>query len=382
MMNENTVKSGRENLFLRSRPVLEMAGRHIGEGHPVFVVFEAGPTLDGLDSAKNLVRLAAEAGADAIKFQIFEPDRTLTDKNQLFSYDVLVDRNTGRTETVSEPLYDIYCRRYLSRDHWREVKASSNQSGFAFFATADSFEDVDFLVEIGCVSIKIASCDINHFPLIRYACREEICLQLDTGNATLGEIEKALDVMLHEGKDNVIVHLCPSGYPARLESIHLKSIPTMKQMFNCPVGFSDHSPGWDMDIAAVALGANLVEKTITTDRTIRSPEHMISLEPREMSRFIDTVRDIETALGETRKRLHPQNLSDRTALRRSVYLIENVEKGMRLGDAEVDFMMPGYGIQPDRYEELSDARFTADLPAGKRLEYADLFILAEGKSTK
>jgi sialic acid synthase SpsE len=368
------------SFFLQPKSQVQLAGKIIGDGNPVFVVFEAGPTHSGLESAKRLIELAAEAGADAIKFQIFEPEKTLQDKKQHFSYEVLVDSDTGETKTISEPLYDIYIRRSLSRDEWREVKAYSDELGLTFFATADSFDYVNFLIDIGCVSIKIASCDVNHYPLIRAASKQGVCLQLDTGNATIGEIEKALDIMLTESKDNFIIHLCPSGYPARLESINLRSIPTMKQMFGCPIAFSDHSPGWDMDIAAVALGANLVEKTITTDRTIRSPEHIISLEPEEMKAFIKAIRDLEIALGESRKRLHPNKIAERNALRRSVHLAESVKKGTRLRDAKVEFMIPGYGIQPERYEELLDAKFADDLTVGKRLGYSDLIIKEEQSS--
>jgi sialic acid synthase SpsE len=348
--------------------------REIGEGRPCFIVFEAGPTHNGLESAKHLVELAAEAGADAVKFQIFDPDKTIVDKTQLFSYEVLVDKESGRRETVSEPLYDIYVRRSMSKEHWRELKAHCDALGLAFFATADTREDVDFLMELGCPTIKISSCDINHFPLIRYAARQGVCLQLDTGSATLGEMEQAVEVLLAEGCNNFLIHLCPSGYPARLESINLNMIPTMQRMFGCPIAFSDHTPGRDMDMAALALGAKLLEKTITTDRSIRSVEHIMSLEPGEMHAFIQAVRDVETALGEERKRLHPQQRKDRVAVKRSVHLREAVKEGQRLGDVDVDFLMPGHGIQPDRYEELLDAAFSRDMSAGTRLSLNDLLL--------
>jgi sialic acid synthase SpsE len=221
--------------------------RKIGDGEPCFITFEAGPTHHGLESAKRLVTLAAEAGGDAVKFQVFDPDRLVADRNLPFSYDVLLDRETGRTETVTEALYDILCRRCLSEDEWRELKRHSDSLGLAFFATVGFEKDIELLADLGCHSIKIASADVNHFPLIRKAARTGMCLQLDTGNATLGEIESAVDVIRDEGNENIIIHQCPSGYPARLESINLNIISSLKRLFPYPIAFSDHTPGWDMD---------------------------------------------------------------------------------------------------------------------------------------
>jgi N,N'-diacetyllegionaminate synthase len=344
----------------------------VGDGHPCFITFEAGPTHNGLDSAKRLVSLAARAGANAVKFQIFDPDMLVADRKQPFSYEVLVDRSSGRTETVTERLYDILCRRAMQPSEWRQLKAHSDASGLAFFATVGFESDIDLLVQLGCHSIKIASADVNHLPLIRRAARTGMCLQLDTGNATLGEIEAAVDVIRGEGNENIVIHQCPSGYPARLESINLNVIHTLKQMFPYAIAYSDHTPGWDMDIAAVAIGANLVEKTITEDRMTRSVEHIMSLEPPEMSAFVRAIRDLETAMGSRRRVLHPEELKKREAIRRSLYLTAPAKKGTRLRDAQFEFRRPGHGIAPDRYEELLDCEIIKDLPAGHRLARDEL----------
>lgn len=351
---------------------ITFGNRTIGDGHPCFITYEAGPTHDSLCSAKHLVTLAAEAGANAIKFQIFDPDRLVADKKMPFSYDILVDRETGATETVEEPLYDILCRRCLTSDEWRELKRFSDSLGLAFFSTVGFPEDIQLLEELNCHSIKIASADINHFPLIRMAARTGACVQLDTGNATLGEVEAAVDVIRSEGNENIIIHQCPSGYPARLSSINLNIIPTLKRLFSYPIAFSDHTPGWEMDIAAVALGANLLEKTITTDRTIRSVEHIFSLEPTEMPTFIRIIRDVEIALGSTRRIMHKEERIKQMSIRRSVYLKSGVRAGQKLSDADVDFRRPGFGISPDMYEKLLETSFVQDLPAGNMLQMGDL----------
>ena len=352
--------------------MVQFGSRDVGGGAPCFITYEAGPTHNGLESAKELVSLAAAAGADAVKFQILDPDRLVADRKMPFSYSVLIDRDTGQTEEVSEPLYDILCRRCLEHDEWRALKAHSDQQGLAFFATVGFEDEIDLLDELGCDSVKIASADVNHFPLIRRAAQTGMCLQLDTGNATIGEIEAAVDVIRSEGNENIIIHQCPSGYPAHLESINLRIIQTLKTLFPYPVAYSDHTPGWEMDIAAVAMGANLVEKTITKDRTTRSIEHIFSLEPDDMTAFVKTIRDVETAIGRPRRLMHPEEIAKRMNIRRSTYLAADAKAGDRLSDAKVEFRRPGFGIGPDQYETFADRKLRHDLPAGHQLTLEDL----------
>jgi N,N'-diacetyllegionaminate synthase len=369
----NLCNTGTSNVALSElNGTVPLAGKLVGQGQPCFIVYEAGPTHDSLESAKRLVKMAAEAKADAVKFQLVDPDRLVADRQQPFSYDILVDRESGRTETITEPLYDILCRRVLTLDEWSNLKAYSDSLGLAFFVTVNFSEDLEFVRTMSCDSLKIASADVTHLPLIREAARTGVCIQLDTGNSTLGEIETAVDVILNEGNGNVIIHQCPSGYPARLESINLKIIPTLRQMFRCPVAFSDHSPGWEMDVAAVAIGADLVEKTITEDCTTPSVEHIMSLEPPHSYDFVRIIRDVETALGHPRRVISQQEREKHRAIRRSVYLREAVAAGTKLENAVVDFRRPGYGVSPAAYEELASAVFKVGRPAGHLLSVQDL----------
>ena len=346
--------------------------RQLGDGFPCFITYEAGPTHSGLESAKRLAKLVAEAKADAIKFQVIDPDRLVADRKQLFTYDVLVDRESGATETVSEPLYDILCRRALSKDEWRSLKQHCDSLGLAFFATIGFDDEVELLEELNCDSIKIASADVNHTPLLRRAAKSGMCLQLDTGNATIGEIEAAVDIIRAEGNDNIIIHHCPSGYPAHLESINLNVIPTLKRMFPYPIAYSDHTPGWDMDLAAVAMGANLIEKTITEDRMTRSVEHVMSIEPQDMTRFIAAIRDLETAMGSARRIMSPTEVEKRTANRRSTFLRCDLPAGSVLSMGHFDFRRPGHGISPADAERLVGAKLRAGKSAGHRLEWPDI----------
>ncbi|MCB1750473.1 MAG: N-acetylneuraminate synthase family protein [Gammaproteobacteria bacterium] len=353
--------------------MIDISGKKIGNGEPCFITFEAGPTHSGVESAKRLIDHASAAGASAIKFQITNPDRLVANRQQQFSYNVLVNRETGEESTISEPLYDLLMRRYLTHNQWREVKAHADKRGLAFFATAGFQEDIEFLVSMGCASIKVASADVTHLPLLRFVAGTGMVIQLDTGNSTLGEIEKAVDTILGEGNDKIIIHQCPSGYPARIESINLRIITTLKQMFpTLAVAFSDHTPGWEMDVAAVALGAHLLEKTITEDRTTRSVEHIMSLEPDDMSRFIQTIRSVEIALGNTRRLMSQEERDKACMVRRSIFIREEVTAGTRLSESPLEFRRPGNGIPVEQYDFLSNAYLRNDLAAGHQLRLADL----------
>lgn len=345
--------------------------RFVGEDAPCYVTFEAGPTHSGLESAIELVYMAGAAGADAVKFQIFDPDRLVADKKFPFSYEILVNRETGEMRTITEPLYDILARRYLNPEEWKKVKAVTDELNLAFFATVGFEDDIALLQEMECDSIKIASSDVNHYSLIRQAAKTGMCIQLDTGSSTLGEIEKAVDVVLAEGNDKIIIHQCPSGYPARLESIHLHMIRTLKMMFPFPVAFSDHTPGWDMDIAALAVGANMLEKTITKDRTTPSVEHVFSLENGQLTNFIRAVRDVETALGQPRRVLSKMELERRNKLRRSMFAKRDLRAGEALAEQDIEFRRPGDGLQPDFLDGVLGKRLSADVAAGHMFVWQD-----------
>ncbi len=351
---------------------IKINDNYVGDGAPCFITFEAGPTHQGLQSAKRLAKHAKEAGGNAIKFQVFDPMRLVADPALPFTYQVLTDAPTGKMETVTEPLRDILLRRQLKLEEWRELKEYCDEIGVAFFATACFHEDVDFLVEIGCQSIKIASADVNHLPFIRYVARTGLCIQLDTGMASLGEIELAVDAIRAEGNNNIVIHHCPSGYPAHLESINLRAIPTIKRVFGCPVAFSDHSVGWDMDIAALAVGANMLEKTITEDRTTRSVEHVMSLEPKDMRRFVEVIREIEVALGNPRRVLTDEERKKRNAIRRSMHIAQDLPAGHIITEADIDYRRPGTGITPERLSEVLSRPLTVKKGAGQRLEWDNL----------
>ena len=344
---------------------MKIGKKIIGKDQPTFITFEAGPTHNGLESAKELIRLAAEANCDAVKFQIFDPDELVADKGLMYSYDVLIDKESNEVETITEPLYDIFVRRSLTDSEWIELKEYSDSLGLCFFATIGDDRGLELVTKMRCESIKIASADVNYLPWLRKVAKTGISIQIDTGNATFGEIETAIDIIKAEGNEKIIIHNCPSGYPAHLESINLKMIPSLKKLFNLPVAYSDHSIGGDMDIAAISLGADLVEKTITLDRTSRSVEHIMSLEPYEMKSFVRQIRDLEIAFGSPRRIMTKEEKLKRLNIRRSAFIAEDVKEGDRLKDVKIKFQRPGFGIAPDFFESISDMTFKTNLKKGE-----------------
>ena len=351
--------------------MVSIGDKKIGDGFPCYITFEIGPTHNGLASAKRLIKAASESGADAVKFQMFDPERLISNKDQMFSYGVLKQKGTEEVEIIQEPIYNLFLKRSFTRKEWTELKQYCDELNIDFFSTVGFLDEVDFLEKLGCKSIKIASADVNHLPLIRKAAKTGMCIQLDTGMSTIGEIEIAVDAILAEGNDNIILHQCPSGYPARIDSINLNIIKTLKKMFSFPVAFSDHSPGKDMDIAAVALGANLIEKTITEDRYTRSVEHSMSIEIEDFRDFVITIKDIEKGLGVSRRLLSPIEKEERKHSRRSIFLSASAKAGEYIRDCQIEFRRPGFGISPDYYEKILDSKLIKNLDSGSMLKMSD-----------
>lgn len=352
---------------------VKIGSKSIGDRERCFIVFEAGPTHFGLESAIKLVDMAVAAGADAIKFQMMDVDKLVADHEYTFSYGILKDKRSGEVEVVEEPLYKILKRRELNKDAWRQLKNYCDGKKMQFFSTACFNEDVDFLVnELNVPTIKINSGDVIYLDLIEYAAKKNVNIQLDTGSSEIWEIERAVRVVEDTGSKNIIIHHCPTGYPARLESIHLNMIKTLRTMFDYPIAFSDHSPGYAMDIAALSLGANLLEKTITLDRTIRSCEHMFSLEENEARDFIKTIREVEIAMGENRRILTKDAREGKLKARRSAFAGKDLEKGTVLNPGDIIFQRPGYGILPDQVDNVIGRKLNKKVKAGQMITREDL----------
>ncbi len=339
---------------------------------PTRVVFEAGPTHSGIDEALALV--AAAKGADAIKFQLIDADRLVADHEKRIAFKVL---DNGEMSERTESLHAILKRRELEPDDWLALRDAASEAGLAFYSTAAYEDEFDFLIkEMEVDGVKIASADIDHLPLLRYVAdrvstaAHEVEVHLDTGSGELWEIDRAVTTLREGGVTRVVIHHVPSGYPAHTESINLRMLGTLRMMFpDHTIGFSDHSPGTSMDFAAIALGAELVEKTLTLDRTRPEIEHSFSLEPNEVAPFIAKVRELEIALGSTRRVLPADVLASRQGFRRSLYLTEPVKKGEPI--EPIECRRPGYGIPPASEAIIKGRTAKRDLTPGL-LDWDDL----------
>lgn len=337
------------------------------------IVLEAGPTHTGLESAKNLVDICSQAGADSIKFQMVDVDRLMASgKNVDFEYSYLSRDAHGNPfyQKHVEPLYDILKRRELKKEEWIQLKEYCDLKKIHMFSTACFEDEVDFLVdELGIDSIKIASSDIKQIEFIKHCARKNINIQIDTGSADIWEIEQAVIAIEEEGNENIIIHHCPSGYPARLESINLKMIPTLKQMFpHYLIAFSDHTEGWEMDIAAVSLGAGMIEKTVTEDRFTKSCEHSFSLEKDDIKKFITSIRTLEVALGSSRRNLPAEQKEKRKKTRRSPYALKGLKAGSIIQAMDFEFKRPGLGTTPELFKYFIGKKLKMDLSQGDLLK--------------
>ena len=329
------------------RESLQFGNKKIGAEEPCYIVLEAGPTHYGLESAIALVNIAADAGVDAIKFQIGDAKRLVPNSDTTISYTYLVNKHTGETATITESLQKILLRRQLTTDEWKKVAELCKTRGLMFFATVFDVEDLTLLRELAVDCVKICSGDINYHYLLQQAARYPWIIQIDTGSSTIGEVEQAVDVLERSGCDQIIINHCPSGYPAHLESINLRVIQTLHAMFPYPIAFSDHTPGVSMDVAALAMGADMIEKTITLDKTIQSPEHIMSLEPEEVASFIKTLREVEIALGKPRRVKSEKELMAIPTGRRSIVAAQDIGLGTLLQQEHIAYARPGVGLAPN-----------------------------------
>jgi N,N'-diacetyllegionaminate synthase len=332
----------------------------------IFITFEAGATHRGFADAKKLIDIAVKAKADAIKFQIFSKKNFIKDKNLSIKFKILKKNN--KLITKKEKLYKIFEKRYLKEKDWIKLKNYADKKKILFFATAGSFVDLNLIKKIKCHSIKIASSDINYLDLIEQASLTGKNIQLDTGNANLDDVKRAIKIIEKNGNKNIILHYCPPGYPTTYSKINLKFIEKLKKL-KYPVAFSDHSSGDLMDIAAVCNGVCLIEKTITLNKYTPEIEHCFSLEPNEASKFVKNLKNLKKILNNKKV-----NFNVNKKFRRGVYLKSDIKKNIKIKEKDVIFARPQIGIGPDDFYFLRNKKLKKDKKKDDFLRKADFLI--------
>nr|WP_320012031.1 N-acetylneuraminate synthase [uncultured Desulfobulbus sp.] len=312
------------------------------------IIAEAGVNHNGdINMAKQLIDAAADAGADLIKFQTFNADRLVTSTAEKAEYQY---QTTAREESQQ----DMLRRLELSPDMHQELITHCAQRNIGFFSTGFDRESVDLLVSLGQNLFKIPSGEITNLPYLRHIGQFGKKVILSTGMATLGEIEAAIEVLERAGtpRANLTILHCTTGYPVPMHEVNLHAMQSIQTAFGTAVGYSDHTKGIEVSIAAVALGATVIEKHFTLDCDLPGPDHKASLEPDELKAMIAAIRNIESALGTGIKRLTPSELRNKPVVRKSLVTSQAIQKGETFTTENITAKRPGTGISPMRWDEV------------------------------
>ena len=329
------------------------------------IIAEAGVNHNGnLETAKRLIEIAAKAGADLVKFQTFSADRLVTISASKADYQL-------KTTSPNESQYKMIRKLELSREMHEELISHCKKCGVGFFSTGFDPQSVDLLAELGLDRFKVPSGEITNLPYLRHIGRYGKSVIMSTGMARLGEIEAALEVLGEAGtsRDQVTVLHCNTEYPTPMANVNLKAMLAIRDAFGVHVGYSDHTLGIEVPIAAVALGACVIEKHFTLDRGMEGPDHQASLEPGELTAMVSAIRNIEVALGDGRKAPSAEELKNKKIARKSIVAATRIERGQVFAEENLTVKRPGHGIDPMAWDSLLGRE------AKRRFEPGDLIEL-------
>ena len=319
--------------------LVHIGDREVGGGAPVYVIAEAGSNHDQkLDQAKRLIDVAAEAGADAVKFQTFAADRIVAETPTRAKY---LDSILPADKTMS----DLFRELELPREWHADLFDHATAAGLDFLSTPFDFEAVDLLDGLGVKAFKVASYELWHLPLIREIASRGKPIICSTGMADMADVQDAVDTVAATGNEQLILLHCVVNYPPPFSDLNLRAIETLRAAFHVPVGYSDHSPGWTAPVIATALGAAVIEKHFTLDRSLPGPDHRFALEPGELRSMVEAIRDTEAALGDGVKRMAAAESDLYRTARRSLFAARDIAEGSTLTEADVAVLRPGTGIE-------------------------------------
>lgn len=345
---------------------MEINNRPIGHGHPVYIIAELSANHNqDFDQAIRLIEAAKEAGADAIKLQTYTPDTiTINARNEYFRIDGTIWE--GRN------LYDLYGEAYTPWDWQPKLKETANRLGMDLFSSPFDETAVQFLEEMGVPAYKIASFENNDLTLLRHVARTGKPVIVSTGMASLAEIDEAVRTLQQGGSPQIALLKCTSAYPAAPAEINLRVIPHLAEAFGLPVGLSDHTLGTAVPVAAVALGASIIEKHFTLSRSVRGPDSAFSLEPDEFKAMVQAVRVTEQALGQVHYGPMPSEMKS-LAFRRSLFVVRDIKAGETFSAENVRSIRPGHGLHTRYLEVIIGRRANRDIAMGTPLSW-DLIV--------
>lgn len=340
---------------------IKIENKLIGKGSSCFIIAEAGVNHNGnVNLAKKLIDKAKEAGADAVKFQTFKTEKIVTKDARQARYQA---KNIGKKESQ----YEILRKLELSYSDFTDLKKYCDKKKIIFLSTAHSCkEDVDLVAKL-CPAIKIASGDLINLPFLKYAAKKNLPIILSTGMATLKEVKEAVKTVLPFNKKLILLH-CTTNYPTPLNDVNLRAMIAMKKAFNLPIGYSDHTKGIKVALAAVAFGAKVIEKHFTLDKKMLGPDHKASIEPKELKEMVLGIRkienklkhkikkdillkelDINEILGDGIKKPTLSEIEIAKIVRKSIVAAKNIRKGVEIKEDMLVIKRPGIGILPKHF---------------------------------
>ncbi len=334
----------------------------IGKHHPTFIIAELSANhKQDFDIAVKTIEAAKKAGADAIKLQTYTPDTiTLNCDNEYFKI------NHG-TIWDGQNLYELYKKAYTPWEWQPKLKVIAEDLGLLCFSSPFDKTAVDFLELMDVPAYKIAAFEITDIPLIRYVSSKGKPVIISTGIATIEDIDLAINTCRDAGNEQIALLKCTSSYPAPIEEANLRTIPDIAEKFHVVAGLSDHTLGTTAATVAVALGASIIEKHFILDRSIGGPDASFSLEPAEFSAMVNTIREVERALGKVSYELSEQTKQSRRLASRSIFVVEDIKAGEGLSEHNIRSIRPGHGLHPKFYEYALGHIATRNLKRGTPL---------------
>lgn len=329
----------------------------------VYIIAEAGVNHNGsIELAKELIDKGAEAGVDAVKFQSFKAEKLLTRNAEKASYQ---KANTNNNE---ENQFDMIKKLELDYDKHQELMNYAQEKGVTFLSSGFDLESLDLLTELGIEIFKVPSGEITNLPYLRKIAQTGKPIILSTGMATMGEIEASLEILRDSGATEITVLHCNTEYPTPMSDVNLLAMQTIGHAFKIPVGYSDHTLGIEIPIAAVALGATVIEKHFTLDNTMDGPDHKASLEPAELKAMVEAIRNVEQALGTGIKTPSDSEKKNKAIARKSIVAKAAIKAGELLTEDNIDIKRPGTGINPMLWDQVVGTKASRDYQIDELIE--------------
>jgi N,N'-diacetyllegionaminate synthase len=335
----------------------------------VIIIAEAGVNHNGdIELAKKLIDIGAEAKVDFVKFQTWITEDIVDRTAAKAEYQI---QNDGSNTSQFEMLKNLE----LSFDNFKELKRYSESKGVQFLSTPDDYKSLDFLSDkLDLAVLKIGSGEVTNIPFLRRFGQKKKPVILSTGMSSIGEVEKAYYTLLEAGAPSVTILHCTSNYPAPLDSVNLKAMNTLAKVFNAEVGYSDHTEGIEVSIAAVAMGAKVIEKHFTIDKKLPGPDHKASLDPMELKTLVNQIRNVEMALsGSGTKKLHSSELETKRIVQKGIYLAKDIAAGDLITDDFLIMKRPVTYLSASDYDLIIGRKASKSLNAGAALNLTDLF---------